>query len=439
MNAIATRPMLRELNSLGLKNKSLKLDFLQSLEKATQTRVASILELDWINKMIIDNHGRDSLNFDEIEINECLEVWDIAKKYADLIEKNFPALKVTQLFHETQYSKMDLLENQRTKKIGEFPANKTHIDTQFFFEDEAINGEIVAKIDLWIPDVSPSQCISFEISIDTIHSIQANMDILALKNNVENKNAGKLMQAQLETNVLKYTDRMTGLYNGLFVEQSLTQAENEYSYIFIDVSGFKEINDKNGHDIWDKALIEVANYLQKSCRIEDKVCRMWWDEFAILFKWDNENHIKNLISRLKNNQISVQNNQNESVDIDLKYWYGVKNYQSEDYMDLVKIANAMLNEKKDKKGAAYRFKSLLLSGDEETRIYSFWHIIQDPKCLDYMLQSILQEPSTQVFLDWFLDLLQKFKSWELWEISQSSSDSINNFIHESSKLDKIAA
>ncbi|MGB2111151.1 MAG: hypothetical protein ACPHY8_04815 [Patescibacteria group bacterium] len=46
MNAIATRPMLRELNSLGLKNKSLKLDFLQSLEKATQTRVASILELD---------------------------------------------------------------------------------------------------------------------------------------------------------------------------------------------------------------------------------------------------------------------------------------------------------------------------------------------------------------------------------------------------------
>ncbi|MGB2111150.1 MAG: hypothetical protein ACPHY8_04810 [Patescibacteria group bacterium] len=62
------------------------------------------------------------------------------------------------------------------------------------------------------------------------------MDILALKNNIENRNAGKLMQAQLETNVLKYTDRMTGLYNGLFAEEILSNPENQYSYIFIDVS-----------------------------------------------------------------------------------------------------------------------------------------------------------------------------------------------------------
>ena len=103
------------------------------------------------------------------------------------------------------------------------------------------------------------------------------------------------------------------------------------------------------------------------------------------------------------------------------------------------MANEMLNEQKDKKWTAYRLKSMFLSGDEETRIYSFWHMIQDPKCLDYMLQSILQEPSTQIFLDGFLSLLQKFKSWELWEISQSSSDSIDNFIQESSKLEKIAA
>lgn len=439
MNAIDTRPMLRELNTLGIKNKSLKLDFLESLEKATQNRVASILELDWINGMIVQNHGKNMLDFDEVDISSCLEVWDIAKKYAQLIEDNFSNLKVSQLIHETQYSKMNLLENKRTKKVWEFPANKTHIDTQFFFEDEAINGEVIGKMDFWIPDVSPSQCISFEISIDSINSIAVNMDILALKNNIDNRNAWKLMQAQLETNVLKYTERMTGLYNWLFVEQALSQPDNEYSYIFIDVSGFKEINDKNGQDIWDKALIEVANYLQKSCRIEDKVCRVGWDEFAILFKWDDKTNVQNLISRLKNEKIWVQNNKDETINIELKYWYAVKNYQSDDYKSLVQMANEMLNEQKDKKWAAYRFKSLLLSGDEETRIYSFWHIIQDPKCLDYMLEAILQEPSTQVFLDWFLDLLQKFKSWELWEISQSSSDSINNFIHESSKLDKIAA
>ena len=263
------------------------------------------------------------------------------------------------------------------------------------------------------------------------------LDILGLKNNIENKNAGKLMQAQLETNVLKYTDRMTWLYNGLFVEQQLSQADNPYSYIFIDVSCFKEINDKNGHDIGDKALIEVANYLQKSCRIED--CRMWWDEFAILFKGEDEKHIQNLIDRLKWEKIWVKNNKGENIDIELKYWYGVKNYQSDNYKSLVQMANEMLNEQKDKKWAAYRFKSMLLSWDEETRIYSFWHILQDQKCLDYMLESILKEPATKKFLDSFLALLKKFTSWELGEISQESSHSLRHFIHESSKLDQKAA
>ena len=102
MNAIDTRPMLRELNTLGIKNKSLKLDFLESLEKATQNRVASILELDWINGMIVQNHGKNMLDFDEVDISSCLEVWDIAKRYAQLIEDNFSNLKVSQLIHETQ-------------------------------------------------------------------------------------------------------------------------------------------------------------------------------------------------------------------------------------------------------------------------------------------------------------------------------------------------
>ena len=58
-------------------------------------------------------------------------------------------------------------------------------------------------------------------------------------------------------------------------------------------------------------------------------------------------------------------------------------------------------------GTTYVFEIKLKNS---TRIYSFWHILQDQKCLDYMLESILKEPATKKFLDSFLALLKKFTS-----------------------------
>jgi len=52
---------------------------------------------------------------------------------------------------------------------------------------------------------------------------------------------------------------------------------------YLDLDGFKVINDQYGHEIGDRLLIEVARRLNEVVRVQDTVARWGGDEFALLF------------------------------------------------------------------------------------------------------------------------------------------------------------
>jgi diguanylate cyclase (GGDEF)-like protein len=101
--------------------------------------------------------------------------------------------------------------------------------------------------------------------------------------------------AQLEK--LALTDELTGLLNRRGFERDLACAVaaarrygEEGVIAFIDLDGFKEINDSLGHAAGDAALREVAALLAANTRLTDSVGRLGGDEFAILLKrtnWQN--------------------------------------------------------------------------------------------------------------------------------------------------------
>ncbi len=84
-------------------------------------------------------------------------------------------------------------------------------------------------------------------------------------------------------------DQLTGLANRqLFVEQ-LERAlaygarySRKTGVLFVDLDGFKDVNDTLGHDCGDRLLREVANRLSQCVRRSDAVARLGGDEFAIL-------------------------------------------------------------------------------------------------------------------------------------------------------------
>jgi len=86
-----------------------------------------------------------------------------------------------------------------------------------------------------------------------------------------------------------YHDGLTGLANRLmFFEfinkliQDYRRNKREFTILFIDLNGFKAINDNYGHHVGDEILKHVAKQLNKTLRQTDTLARLGGDEFAVL-------------------------------------------------------------------------------------------------------------------------------------------------------------
>jgi len=99
---------------------------------------------------------------------------------------------------------------------------------------------------------------------------------------------------------LANTDPLTGLPNRAFLNQYLQLAipeaeRNQQSMVvvFIDLDGFKQVNDDLGHHAGDLLLIEITQRLKNALRSGDVVARMGGDEFVMVLK-TKEEHLEML-------------------------------------------------------------------------------------------------------------------------------------------------
>jgi diguanylate cyclase (GGDEF)-like protein len=88
---------------------------------------------------------------------------------------------------------------------------------------------------------------------------------------------------------LSVTDDLTHLYNSRYLNLVLrretkraSRSGRPLSLLFIDLDGFKAINDTHGHLFGSRALVEVAAVIRGSARETDVVARFGGDEFALV-------------------------------------------------------------------------------------------------------------------------------------------------------------
>jgi diguanylate cyclase (GGDEF)-like protein/PAS domain S-box-containing protein len=101
----------------------------------------------------------------------------------------------------------------------------------------------------------------------------------------------RLKDAQRKLEQLANVDALTGLPNRRLFADRMEQARRRaqrlgkrFGLLFIDLNGFKKVNDDHGHVAGDALLNEVARRLQRCVRGHDSVCRLGGDEFTVIME-----------------------------------------------------------------------------------------------------------------------------------------------------------
>jgi diguanylate cyclase (GGDEF)-like protein/PAS domain S-box-containing protein len=112
------------------------------------------------------------------------------------------------------------------------------------------------------------------------------------------------LQAELRRMALH--DDLTGLPNRVLLQERLAQvlaaverSRHPLAVLFLDLDGFKRINDKLGHGIGDVALRDVAHALQREVRASDTLARFGGDEFVVVCDDADEEAARTVAERLR--------------------------------------------------------------------------------------------------------------------------------------------
>ncbi len=99
----------------------------------------------------------------------------------------------------------------------------------------------------------------------------------------------KLLESEKQMSFLAHHDALTGLPNRrsfmIRLRQSMalaTRQSSKLALLFIDLDGFKKVNDVHGHKVGDKLLKQVADRLTDGMRQSDMMGRFGGDEFVLL-------------------------------------------------------------------------------------------------------------------------------------------------------------
>ncbi len=135
-----------------------------------------------------------------------------------------------------------------------------------------------------------------------LEAVQAGAQDYLTKDSVDGETLTKAMRYAMERQRterrlvrLALSDPLTGLTNRILfadrLEQALARAARsagrsrkapQLLLMFIDLDGFKAVNDKLGHLAGDEVLVEVARRLDREVRESDTVARLGGDEFVVL-------------------------------------------------------------------------------------------------------------------------------------------------------------
>ena len=138
---------------------------------------------------------------------------------------------------------------------------------------------------IWVQDQRFGVSIAFSRERDDLATVEA--DIASLANIIRPALFRKVTEERIRH--IAHHDDLTQLATRLVFQDQLNEAvaaahrgQQGLALLYLDLDGFKLVNDTRGHDVGDRLLTAVAGRLRDSVRAGDTIARMGGDEFAVV-------------------------------------------------------------------------------------------------------------------------------------------------------------
>ena len=200
--------------------------------------------------------------------------------------------------------------NQNAMKVFDMNASEL---SRYHFSDFFVDAE---NRKLLLERLEHSRQVQdFEILIKTMVS-STPFWMMASANVIEYKNEPVLYMAfqditnrkEREKTLQNQADRdpLTGIYNRRYFEQKMPEKiqqahikQQPFAVLMLDADHFKNINDEYGHKTGDKVLIEMAQVVERSLRVDDVVARFGGEEFVVFLNNVTEDVAVMVANRLR--------------------------------------------------------------------------------------------------------------------------------------------
>jgi diguanylate cyclase (GGDEF)-like protein/PAS domain S-box-containing protein len=244
----------------------------------------------------IDADITDRKNADQ-QLQLAASVFSSAREGITITDPAGTILDVNEAFtHITGFSREEVLgKNPRTLHSG-------HQDAGFY---DAMYAELKTR-DHWFGELwnrrKSGELYAEMLTISAVrdplgrltHYVAMFFDITTIKEH----------QAQLER--IAHFDALTNLPNRVLLadrlKQAMAQAQRRSQLLavaYLDLDGFKEVNDTHGHDVGDQLLIAIAGAMKQAMREVDTLARIGGDEFvAVLADLSSAEDCDNTLRRM---------------------------------------------------------------------------------------------------------------------------------------------
>lgn len=144
-----------------------------------------------------------------------------------------------------------------------------------------------AKIEEWISYASDGRTVLLETTkVPILTTDRKVVGVLGIGHDISERQAH---QKQLER--IAHYDMLTGLPNRILLADRLKQAvahaqrtSRKMAVVYIDLDGFKAINDRHGHEAGDELLKALSDHMRGALRETDTLARLGGDEFVAILQ-----------------------------------------------------------------------------------------------------------------------------------------------------------